>query len=69
MNMTQRSELCLLQMQALHENVVAYEPNNATFMNAGYATPKNGQANKTAIMRQIVALRQSLLALAEEVGA
>jgi len=70
--MVERSQLCLMQMQALHESVEGYRKalGSGTMMGwAGYATPKNAQANKTALKRQITALRQSLLALEKEIGA
>lgn len=58
--------MCGHMMDALVESVEAYEPHRGRCLVAGYETPKNAQANKTAIRRQIVALRQSLLALEGE---
>jgi len=66
MNLVKRADLCRLQMQQLYESIVEYEPHSKQYFNAGYGTPKNAQANKTAIKRQIVSLRQSLLALGDE---
>ena len=66
-----QARLCSLQMQQLEESIVALQKaksrSNCHFIIAGYETPKNSQQNKTAVLRQVVALRQSLLALAKEV--
>lgn len=67
MKPTDRAAMCGLMMGALIESVGAYGPHRGEPWVGGYGTPKNGQANKTAIRRQIVALRQSLLALGEEI--
>lgn len=69
MNVVDRAEMCRLQAQQLYEDVNGYEKARVLdeFVAAGYATPKNGQKNKTAIKRQITSLRQSLLALEKEV--
>lgn len=69
MNAIERSELCLSSMKALHECVCQFEAigGSAEYFQAGYKTPKNAQANKTAIKRQITSLRQSLLALEAEI--
>lgn len=61
-----RAAMCGLMMGALMEGVEAYEPHRGEPWAGGYGTPKNGQATKTAIRRQITALRQSLLALGRE---
>ena len=63
MKITDCSALCLLQMEALDESVCEYAPHSNEWLATGYEVPKNAQANKTAIKRQIVALRQSLLKL------
>ncbi|MBQ9069308.1 MAG: hypothetical protein IJ131_09705 [Eggerthellaceae bacterium] len=71
MELKDQARLCSLQMQQLEESVIALQKaksgSNRYFI-AGYETPKNSQQNKTAVLRQVVALRQSLLALAKEVG-
>ena len=69
MNAVKRSELCLASMEALHEYVCWFEKigGSKEMFQAGYITPKNSQANKTAIKRQITSLRQHLLALEAEI--
>ena len=77
MKAMERADYCLSAMKALHESVEKYEdaaqglagtPGGIKFnVMAGYETPKNSQANKTAIRRQITSLRQSLLALEGEI--
>lgn len=65
MEAIERAELCLLEAKSLYDSVLKYH--NAFSIServiGGYETEKNGQANKTAIKRQIVSMRQSLLAL------
>lgn len=65
MDMLDQARLCRLQMRQLFESVEQFEPYGDIYFNAGYKTPKNAQANKTAIKRQIVGLRQSLLKLSD----
>ena len=65
--MLDQARLCRLQMRQLFESVEAYNDFKGHELYAGQLTPKNAQVNRTAIKRQIVSLRQSLLALADEV--
>ena len=67
MDMLDQARLCRLQMRQLFESVQDYDMVKGSELYAGKVTPKNAQVNRTAIKRQIVSLRQSLLALAESV--
>ena len=67
MKMLKQADMCLLQMEQLHESVSEYAPVADHMFVAGYYTQKNAQANRTAIKRQITSLRQSLLALEKEI--
>lgn len=69
MNTNDRARMCALMAECLADYVNGYnEVDPEIYLNAGYETPKNAQLNKTAIHRQIVALRQELLALDKEVA-
>lgn len=64
MDVTRKSKLCLMQMESLDEHIAELaRAGFPRFMGAGYATPKNASANRTAVHREIVELRQQLLAL------
>lgn len=66
-SVTERAETCLLMMKSLRRMVEGFAPHQGEFFQAGYKTEKNSQQNKTAIRRQVTALRQELLALEKEV--
>ena len=68
MNLEELNDMCLLMARQLHECVAEFAPHKDAYFNVGYKTPKNAQANRTAIRRQVRALRQSLLALEREIG-
>lgn len=65
MDMLDQARLCRLQMCQLFESVEAYNDFKGRELCAGQLTPKNAQVNRTAIKRQIVSLRQSLLNLSD----
>lgn len=54
-------------MKSLRRMVEGFAPHQDDYFVAGYKTEKNSQQNKTAIRRQVTALRQELLALEKEV--
>ena len=65
MDMLDQARLCRLQMLQLFESVEVYNYFKGRELCAGQLTPKNEQVNRTAIKRQIVSLRQSLLNLSD----